>query len=262
MSLAQAADRRGQAGQPLPTVYAALEAAGANICLAQLTLIMGPPSAGKSLLGMNLLSAWQRPSLAFLLDTDQLSAAARFASIISGEFFAATKANIDDYRPALAREAAHIQTAFHATDADDIDLQLAAYAQRFGQPPDVLLVDNLGNMSSGFDGEWAVLKAMCLELDNIARREQIAVVACHHTTDLETMEPASRTKMLGKVSQYARLILSVNFNDATGDYKVAVVKNSSGPTDVRAERPIQMWADPARVAVTDNYQLAHAWRQR
>lgn len=263
MSVARAAARRGEAGQPLPVVYQSLAARQANLAKGQLTLIIGPASAGKSLLAMNLLVAMRSQySLAMLLDTEQTTASSRFAAILTGEEFSAIRDNLDYYIPQLQQGTSHIQTAFLADDADDIKLQMDAYAQRYGCPPDVLVVDNLGNFTSGYDNEYAMLKALCLELDNMAKREECAVIACHHTTDLISCEPAQRDKMLGKVSQYPRLILSVGFNAATAEYKIAVVKNTNGPSDPAAQNPVVLYADPARMALTENPQVAAGWRQR
>jgi hypothetical protein len=262
MSVARAAARRGDTGQPLPVVYQGLAGRQANIVKGQLALIVGPPSAGKSLLILNLLVAMGVPSLALLLDIDQSSASARFGSVISGDSFSQVNANLDHYSQHLETGAAHIQTAFQAADASDIQLQIDAYEQRYGLPPDCLVVDNLGNLTSGFENEWATLKALCLELDNIARDLQIAVVAAHHMTDLITAEPMQRDKMLGKVSQYPRLILSIGFNEVTSEYKIAVVKNSSGPSDPGAKNPIVMWANPDRMALTENSQVAASWRHK
>lgn len=262
MSVARAAARRGDAGQPLPVVYPALADRQATPSKGQLTLVVGPPGGGKSLLTGNLLIKMRVPALALLLDIDQTSAAARFGAMITGNTFLSVKEEIDSYQPYLEEGAGHIQTAFRASDAEDIQLQMRAYEQRYGLPPDVLLVDNLGNLTSGYENEWAILKALCLSLDELAREESVAVIACHHTTDLITAEPAQRDKLLGKVSQYPRLIYSVGFNAVTREYKIAVVKNSSGPSDPAARNPVVMWADPARMALTDNQQVAASWRHR
>jgi hypothetical protein len=227
-------------------MYPALRRREAEVCKAQLCLVVGPPSAGKSLLINNLIVRMRVPTLSFMLDTDQLTAAARFGAILSGDPFGKVKENIDDYTGRLST-LKDVQAAFRADDMDDIHLQVNAFEQRYGLPPDLLAVDNLGNMTSAMDNEWALLKALCLELDLLARDQQCAVIAAAHTTDLSSCEPAERTKILGKITQYPRLILSVGFDPATGQYKVAVVKNSSGPTDVRAERPVIMYADPSRM---------------
>lgn len=231
-------------------MYEPLRARGIEICRGQLSLIAAPPGAGKSTLAMNYLVRAGVPSLAFLLDTDQLSAAARFGSILTGDVFGKVKANIDDYTGRLS-DLKDMQAVFYAQDVDDIRLQVDAYEQRYGLPPDLVLVDNLGNLTSAMDNEWALLKALCLELDLLARENQMAVVACAHMTDMETTTPAGRTKLLGKVSQYPRLILSVAYDPVTWEYKVSAVKNSSGPSDVSASHPVTMYADFSRMWIGD-----------
>ena len=251
LSLVQATALRGNAGQPLPGIYDALAKREAFICRGQVTLIVGPPSAGKSLLIMNLMARMRVPALGFFLDTDQLTCAARFGAVLTGDRFYEVKQSIDSYAGALG-QLGDVQTVFWADDMDDIRLQGEAYEQRYGVYPSLLVVDNLGNFTSGMGDEWALLKAMAWELDKLSKEWQCAVVAAHHTTDLITCEPAARDKMLGKISQYPRLILSVGFDPETSLYKIAVVKNSSGPTDKSAVNPVVMYADAARMQLSEN----------
>jgi hypothetical protein len=255
LSLAQAARRRGAAGVPLPSVYEQLEQRQIRFYRSQLALVIGPASAGKSLFTSNLVVRMRRPTLALLLDQDRATAASRFVATEINEPFLDIKENLDDYSETLLGPLGHIMSEFRAEDASDIELQVDAYVQRYGEPPEVLLVDNLGNMTSGFQDEWAILKALTLELDKMAQNLEMAVIACHHTTDLITCEPAARDKMLGKISQYPRLILSVGFNSWNNDYKIAAVKNSSGPTDLNATNPVVLTADPARMQVTEKHAL-------
>jgi hypothetical protein len=231
-------------------MYAPLRARGIEVCKGQLSLIAAPPGAGKSTLAMNLMVRTGVPTLAFLLDTDQLSAAARFGAIITGDQFSQVKANIDAYSDTLS-SLRDTQVVFHAEDMDQIRLQVDAFEQRYGLPPDLVVVDNIGNLASAMDNEWALTKALCLELDLLAREMQCAVLACAHMTDMETTTPAGRTKLLGKVSQYPRLILSIGYNPATWEYKISAVKNSSGPSDMSGSSPVTMFADFSRMRISE-----------
>lgn len=256
LSIAQSMQRRGAAGVPLPIVFPSLAEAGVNICRSQVTLIVGPPEAGKSTLALNLLAKMGVPSLAFLLDTNELTASARFGAILTGDPFAQVKVRIIDgqgeaYLQRFRTDIPYIQASYSAPGADDVDREVAAYQARYGLPPDCVLIDNLGNQSSAFADEWAVLKALTLQYDSLARDMQCAVIATAHTTDLDSCEPAQRTKILGKISQYPRVILSVGFNPATFDYKVAVVKNTEGPSDRNALRPVMLHMDPARMLISE-----------
>lgn len=248
-----AARNRGSTGQQLPTpFYPSLEDAGVRFWRSQLCLIVGPGSAGKSLLISNLVAKWGRPTLAFLLDQDQATAAARFAATELDVSFLDIKKELDS--PSATQVLAQmgfIQADFKAEQLDDIQLQLDAYIERYGEPPEILIVDNIGNMASGYADEWATLKALTLELDVMARKYEMLVICAHHTTDQPTTEPLPRSAILGKISQYARLILSVAYNPYDQIYKVAAVKNSSGPTDPTAAKPIAFDADPACMQVRE-----------
>lgn len=252
-SLGMAAKNRGSTGEQLPTpFYPSLESAGIRFWRSQLCLVVGPGSAGKSLLISNLVAKWGKSTLAFLLDQDQATAAARFAATELDESFLELKRDLDaPTTTEVLHRMGYIQTDFKAETLDDIQLQLDAYIERYGIPPEVLVIDNLGNMTSGYDDEWSTLKALTLELDMMARNYEMLVICAHHTRDEPSTEPLARSAILGKISQYPRLILSVAFNSYSGIYKIAAVKNSSGPTDPTAANPLSFDANPAHMQVLE-----------
>lgn len=253
-SLTMAARNRGIAGVQLETpFYPSLEAAGIRFWRSQLALVVGPGSAGKSLFIQNLVAKWKRPTLAFLLDQDKATAAARFAATELDEPFLELKSDLDGERVTdVLSTMSDVQVDFGATSLDDIQHTLAAYIERFGEAPEILVIDNLGNMASANEDEWGTLKALSLELDELAREHGMLVICAHHTTDKsETTEPLPRSAVLGKISQYPRLILSVAWNSYDSVYKMAAVKNSSGPTDPLAQNPVSFTANPGNMQVTD-----------
>lgn len=247
LSLLQAARSRGEGGEQIPCpFYPSLEAAGIRFFRSQLCLVVGPGSAGKSLLIANLVSKWDRSCLAFLLDQDKATAAARFAATVMDEPMLDLKSELDATRVTdTLGSLRNLQCDFSAQDMDDIRLQLECYIERFGSPPEILVVDNLGNMASMMDDQWSVLKAMTLELDELAREYEMLVICAAHTKDSPTTEPRPRSDILGQLHQYPRLILSVAFNALDGAYKLAAVKNSSGITDSAATKPLCFDAFPA-----------------
>lgn len=244
-SLGMAARNRGSTGLQLPTpFYPSLEDNGIRFWRSQLALIVGPGSAGKSVFISNLVVKWRRPTLAFLLDQDQATAASRFAATAVDESFLELKKDLDSSVVVSALEDLNfVQTDFRAESLDDIQRQMDAYIERYGVPPEVVVIDNLGNMTSGLVDEGPALKAMTLELDIMARKYESLILCAHHTTDIATTEPLARDKILFKITQYPRLVISVAMNGFTGEYKLAAVKNSSGPTDPTASQPLTFSAD-------------------
>lgn len=264
-TLALALSRRGSSGMPLPDAFPSLATRGITVRRGEVCILLGPPSGGKSLFGFNLLSRLNMPSLAFLLDTTPLQGVTKFGCLMTGEEYRAIKDKImagdESYQEGLAEKMPDVHTVWYAPGVDDVYRQVDAFTQRYGLPPEIVFIDNLGNQTSGLDNEWAWLKALTLELDQMAKTEQTAVVATHHTSDVTSMEPQARDKMLGKISQYPGLILSINYNPDTLEYKVAAVKDREGVSDLRAQNPIVMYADPSRMAITDSAQLAQSWRE-
>jgi hypothetical protein len=259
LSLRQALTRRGAAGVPLPVAYPSLERAGISVCRSSLTLVVGPPSAGKSFFLMNMLGRWPDiPALALPLDSNELDVSARMLSVFSARDYGEVKQEIIDGSQDAGRQLHErlplLQCAFAAPDPEAVRLQSDAYEARYGLPPAVIVLDNLGNQVFQ-ENEWPVLKALTLEYDAMAKELECAFIATHHTTDLESAEPAQRSKILGKISQYAALILSVGYNPVTMTFKVAAVKNRGGISDVKAIRPVVFHAEPGRMLLSE--ELPH-----
>jgi hypothetical protein len=265
LSLAQALVVRGAAGVPLPTAYPSLQKAGVSICRSQLSLIVGKPGACKSTLAMCMLAKMRVPTLAFVLDSNELTVSARFVSIATGEPYAEVKDNViagsADYRDILISEMGNIQVCFSAPGPEDVEREMRGFEQRYGLPPDCVLVDNLGNQTSGLENEWAALKALSLEYDRLAKEAECAIIGTHHATDMNSDGPADRTKILGKITQYARVILSVGYNESEGRLGIAVVKNTEGPSDPKAERPISFTCDPSRMHIAEDVKYPGFFRR-
>lgn len=253
-SLAMASRSRGSSGEQIPTAdfYPKLEANGIRFWKSQLVLVVSPGGGGKSALIANLVAKWGRPALMFLLDQDAATAAARMAATALDAPFLDLKRRLDepDVQKALSG-LGYIHAAFKAEALDDIQLQLDAYIERYGEPPEIMVVDNLGNMTSGDADEWQMLKGLTLDLDIMARRYGMLVLAAAHTGDSPSTEPLPRDRILGKLHQFPRLIISIASNPFSGEYKLCAVKNSSGPQDPTAANPLVFECDLASMQIRE-----------
>ena len=103
----------------------------------------------------------------------------------------------------------------------------------YGAPADVVFIDNLMNCTAG-PGDWNGQIAMCRDLNELAVSQQTHICILHHAKlpqgEIE-FEPLGEREIQGQVTQFPRLVLSMN---ASGDMKVAVVKNTNGPSDPAA----------------------------
>lgn len=258
LSVTQALAMRGAAGTPLPAAYPALHDAGIDICRSQLTLIVGKPGGGKSFLALNLLARMGVPTLAFLLDTQELTAAARLGAIATGQQFSVIKdalaADSKEYDQVFREDLGHLRLCFRAEGPEAVTREVQAFEQRFGLPPDCILIDNIGNQASMLENEWAASKALTLEYDGLAKEAGAAIICTAHTKDIGSDLPAGATAVLGNILQYARLVLSVGFSSPSYSMGIAAVKNTEGPSDPRAEKPIVLHADAGRMQLTE-YQM-------
>lgn len=219
-------------------------------------MIVGKPGGGKSTLAMNLLARMKVPSLAFLLDTQELTAAARFAAIQTKHDYLTIKASLSEeressqqYREVLRNDLRHVQLCFRAPGPEDVAREVKAFEARYGLPPDAILIDNLGNQASMLENEWPASKALTLEYDGLAKDCEAAVIVTAHSRGSDSDRPGTASDVLGNILQYVRLALSVGLED--GQMAIAAVKNTEGPADPRALNPVVLRADPARMQVDE-----------
>jgi hypothetical protein len=156
-----------------------------------------------------------------------------------------------EYDSVFKNELGHIRLCFRADGPDAVRKELEAFEQRFGLPPDCVLIDNIGNQASALENEWAASKALTLEYDGLAKEAGAAMICTAHTRDMGYDNPAGATAVLGNILQYARLVLSVGFSPSSGTMGVAAVKNTEGPADPRAEKPIVLMADASRMQLSE-----------
>jgi hypothetical protein len=116
---------------------------------------------------------------------------------------------------------------------DDIELEIRAYVELFGEAPELIVIDNLMNVAAETDNEWAGLRAIMMELHDMARKTEACVLVLHHVSEQSeygsTINPPARRAIHGKVSQLPALILTLGYNPSSGELKIAAVKNRFGP---------------------------------
>ena len=236
-----------------------LRAAGAFIRKGQLALIAAPPGSGKSLFAQALAHRGDDngnvPStLYFSADSDAGTFAQRAAAIATGYQLSDIQRLISDgddaaIEQAIAAQTGHMRMDYESnvSDQDMLD-EIDAYAEVFGKYPELIVMDNLSNLSvEGSENEFHGLQENCFFLHDVARRTNAAVVTLHHVAgEYEGGDkPIPLSGLRGKVSKTPELIFTMI---RSGELmNVSVVKNRSGKAFADGSNAIGIPVDLSRM---------------
>ncbi len=151
---------------PLPDVWKNLVKQSIKFRRGQVCMVAAAPNAGKSMFALIYAIKAQVPTLFFSADTDTATVMIRAAAHLSGHSQLAVEQNIDkrsDYYSAHLANTSHIQWVFDSSPSlDDIEMEIKAYFELYGVAPQLIIIDNLMNVSAETDNEWAGLRAIMM----------------------------------------------------------------------------------------------------
>lgn len=267
-----------KAATPLPDPLEGLARSQYKVAFnrGQLVMIAGPPGGGKTTTALIMAIKMGVPTLYVSADSDETTMAARAASAISGHAYStvrkAQELGIFEELYGEQVDALPIRFIFDPSEPslDDIANAIDAYVEVHGQPPWLLVIDNLMNCRNDERGndEWAGMRATVKALHWMARQTKACVWVLHHTSEqsdgwIEAAPP--RSAIQGKLSQLPELILTIANKDGT--LMVGVVKNRHGKSDPKAREPVRMAIDFVATRIFDlplslgRYQLpTGAWK--
>ena len=222
---------------PLPDVWLALKGQQIKFRRGQVCMVAAAPNAGKSMFSLIYAIKADVPTLFFSADTDTTTVMIRAAAHLSGHSQITVETNLSNdsnyYEKHLGRMS-NIQWVFDSSPSlDDIELEIKAYVELYGVAPELIVIDNLMNIAAETDNEWAGLRAIMMELHDMARKTEACVLVLHHVSEQSeygsTTMPPARRAIHGKVSQLPALILTLGYDPSGGLLRVAAVKNRFGP---------------------------------
>jgi len=222
---------------PLPDVWKALADKQIKFRRGQVCMVAAAPNAGKSMFALIYAVRAQRPTLFFSADTDTTTVMMRAAAHSSGHTQILVEQNLSNnshYYDKHFDKLAHIKWVFDSSPSlDDIELEIKAYVELYGIAPELIIIDNLMNVAAETDNEWAGLRAIMMELHDMARKTEACVLVLHHVSEQSEYgsptRPPARRAIHGKVSQLPALILTLGYDPIDGALNVAAVKNRFGP---------------------------------
>ena len=150
------------------------------------------------------------PTLFFSADTDTATVMMRAVSHTSGHSQVTVESTLNDNPHSYDKhfdKLKHIKWVFDSSPSiDDIELEVKAYVELYGIAPELIVIDNLMNVVAETDNEWAGLRAIMMELHDMARKTEACVLVLHHVSEQSeygsTAEPPARRAIHGKVSHY------------------------------------------------------------
>jgi predicted ATP-dependent serine protease len=226
-------------------------------------MVAAAPNAGKSMFALIYAMKANVSTLFFSADTDTTTVMMRAASAASGHSQVSVEANLSKdkhYYDKHFGKLDHIKWVFDSSPSlDDIELEIRAYVELYGEAPELIVIDNLMNVAAETDNEWAGLRAIMMELHDMARKTEACVLVLHHVSEQSEYgspsKPPARRAIHGKVSQLPALILTLGYDPSNGELKVAAVKNRFGPHFADASDFVTLFVNYAACQISDK----NAW---
>lgn len=226
-----------------------------GIRASELSMIAGVPGAGKSSLALYVAVFSRVPTLYVCADTSAWTMVLRMVAMLTGMSQSEVESRIitegDDWaKEVMSTRASHIHWVFDsAPTLDDIDSELQAYNEVMGADPELVVIDNLVDVSDG-DDEFASMRRTMKELKFVARDTSAAVLVLHHTSEAYKYDLCPpRASLQGKVAQLPALVLTVHSQD--GSMLLASVKNRYGQADPSGQTVEPVWFTPNTMQITD-----------
>ena len=251
---------------PLPVVptLSPLYEYGVGPRRAQMMMIAGQPGAMKSTLATFWADRLEIPTLFFSADNAPHTASSRLAAARTGFSVKDVIADLGGPHSGFYEEViaeSNIMFCFDSSPTlDDIADEITAYVEYLDALPELIILDNLMNVETGtesYSGYMTVMK----EMHRLARETGAAVWVLHHTTEGEG-DPRvcpPRRQVHGKVTQLPEIVLTVAYDPATCEFKVAPVKNRNSPSDASGRTVFSFTAIPERASFAAPVPRIGAW---
>lgn len=219
----------------------------------QLCIVLAEPGIGKSAFSLNWAAKITRPSLVLSLDTDLGTQAIRLASLMTQTKTEDVKHNPDVWANWLMAHAQHVRMYDLSIESRDLSRLVEAEAEYWGQVPDLVVVDNVGNLVR--EGSYEEHRAVFSDLHRIARRLDTFVVALHHTRRGGTRggTPQMASGLYGG-EQEAEILLGLSRGPGSpskGILNCSVLKNRSGNADSNGGLYARLFFNRETMEITD-----------
>lgn len=242
-------------GEPLPPVFETFAKNNIIFRRGEVSMIAGIPGAGKSTLALALALRMRQPTLYICADTNAHTMAMRLYSMITG-------VSQNDSEKALTQTPEvvkqklqatnHIFWSFESTPSlEDMNQEVNAFEEMWGEPPAIIVVDNLIDMTGGGGEQFAAMQETLQAFKMFARENNAALIVLHHTKESYTGEPCQPLSATqGMVNQTPAVILTIG-QTTNGMLGVAPVKNRYGKADRTGNTFVFLQFNPEFMYIAD-----------
>lgn len=246
------------AAKPLPWVESLrpLYEQGLVLRHGQLVMVGGAPGSGKSMFTQWLCNNWDLPVCYASMDMSQTDTITRLGAMRCNMTHEEVKQAFEEDGPQSAwieDELGQSLMDFIYDDAPalaDLEQQLQAYVEAHDHYPQVFVVDNLLDIdhASEAGNEYSAWNEALLWFKSLVRETGMTVIVVHHARELDKTDyPAPRKDFAGKPSRTPEVVLSVSMTPS-GIFRVAVVKNRTGPQSPMAKTGVEFSVNPAKMS--------------
>jgi hypothetical protein len=263
-SIVQARRIRGNAGDPLPTVFKSFDDFKITFRRGQLCLICAGPGTGKSALALTQAVRSRVPTLYMSADSDAFTQVSRAFSINTGLTMDETEkyARGEPVLPSTmekAQDLGKIPIRFNflaAPTLGNIERSMEAFDELYGEYPALTVVDNITNVRNGTEDNaenpFGGLEVFLDYANEMARETQSCVIGLHHVNGPynDQNKPIPLSGVKGQIGRVPQMILTL-FRSGPGTVGVSPVKLRGAKFDPSGEYYTELDFDGSTMTFKD-----------
>jgi predicted ATP-dependent serine protease len=222
----------------------------------EVSMIAGPPGAGKSTAALAIAVKAGVPTLYASADSHESTMAIRSLAMVTGlpqpEVEARMTSDPQWAGTVLKEKVGHIRWMFDAAPTlNDLEDEINVYRELMGDNPALIIVDNAVDVTHETGDEFSSLRSLMREVKWWSRDTGAAFLILHHTSEgYEGYPCPPRAALHGKIAQIPSLIVTLSSNEP-GLMACAAVKNRYGPADASGKTAVWMDYFPTNMQLKD-----------